>query len=62
MESIDAIVIERTKNWIRDIVIGLNFCPFAPKPFKDELIVYKVEGSTDAATALESFMITCRFF
>ena len=61
MESIDAIVIERTKNWIRDIVIGLNFCPFATKPFRDELIVYKVEGSTDAATALESFMITCRF-
>jgi hypothetical protein len=61
MESIDAIVIERTKNWIRDIVIGLNFCPFATKPFKNELIVYKVDDSSDAATALESFMFTCHF-
>lgn len=61
MESIDALVIERTKNWIRDIVIGLNFCPFATKPFKDELIVYKVDDSSDVAAALESFMITCRF-
>jgi len=61
MESIDAIVIERTKNWIRDIVIGLNFCPFATKPFKNELIVYKVDDSSEAAAALESFMFTCRF-
>jgi hypothetical protein len=61
MESIDAIVIERTKNWIRDIVIGLNFCPFAPKPFKDDLIVYRVEDTSDVAIALESFMSTCRF-
>ena len=61
MESIDAIVIERTKNWIRDVVTGLNFCPFAPKPFKDELIVYKVDDSLDVASALESFMSTCRF-
>jgi hypothetical protein len=61
MKPIEDIVIETTKNWIRDIVIGLNFCPFAPKPFKDELILYKVDDSSDVASALESFMITCRF-
>lgn len=61
MEPIDTVVVERTKNWIRDVVIGLNFCPFAPKPFKDELIVYKVDDSSALATALESFMFTCRF-
>ena len=61
MEPIEAVVVERTKNWIRDVVIGLNFCPFAPKPFKDDLIFYKVEDSSDIASALESFMNTCRF-
>ena len=61
MESIDPIVIERTKNWIRDIVIGLNFCPFARKPFKEELILYKVDSTTANAAALESFINTCHF-
>lgn len=61
MEPIDAVVIERTKNWIRDVVIGLNFCPFARKPFKEELILYKVDNTSDHAVALESFMNTCHF-
>jgi hypothetical protein len=61
MESIDPIVIERTKNWIRDIVIGLNFCPFARKPFKEELILYKVDSTSANAVALESFINTCHF-
>jgi hypothetical protein len=61
METIAATVIERTKNWIRDIVIGLNFCPFARKPFKEELILYKVDGSSDKAAALESFISTCNY-
>jgi len=61
METTEAVVIERTKNWISDVVIGLNFCPFARKPFKDDLIVYKVDDTTDPANALTSFMDTCRF-
>ena len=43
MKPIDAKVVESTRNWIRDIVIGLNFCPFARQPFKEELILYKVD-------------------
>jgi hypothetical protein len=61
METIAATVIERTKNWIREIVIGLNFCPFTRKPFKEELILYKVDGSSDKAAALESFISTCNY-
>lgn len=30
----DAYYIEHTRNWLEQIVIGLNFCPFAAKPFK----------------------------
>jgi len=61
MEPIAATVIESTKNWIRDIVIGLNFCPFARRPFKEELILYKVEDTSDRAVALESFISTCNY-
>ncbi|MEN9952436.1 MAG: hypothetical protein RLZZ520_704 [Bacteroidota bacterium] len=61
MEPIAASVIERTKNWIREIVIGLNFCPFARKPFKDELILYKVEDTSDRSIALESLIGTCNY-
>jgi hypothetical protein len=61
MEPIVATVIERTKNWIREIVIGLNFCPFARKPFKDELIVYKVDDTSDRAVALESLISICNY-
>jgi hypothetical protein len=61
MEPIAATVIERTKTWIREIVIGLNFCPFARKPFKEELILYKLDDTSDEAFALESFINTCRF-
>lgn len=61
MEPIVFKVVESTKNWIRDIVIGLNFCPFARQPFKEELILYKVDETTDTALALESFINTCQF-
>jgi hypothetical protein len=61
MEFIDPIVIERTRNWIKEIVIGLNFCPFARKPFKEELILYKVDSTSANAVALESFINTCHF-
>jgi hypothetical protein len=61
MEPIAATVIERTKNWIREIVIGLNFCPFARKPFKEELILYKVYDTSDRAVALESLISTCNY-
>jgi hypothetical protein len=61
MKPIDAIVVESTRNWIRDIVIGLNFCPFARKPFKEELILYKVDETTTTSVALESFISTCHY-
>lgn len=61
MEPIESIVVERTRNWVRDIVIGLNFCPFARKPFKEESILYKVDETTDVEMALASFLLTCHY-
>ncbi len=61
MEPIDTKVVESTRNWIADVVIGLNFCPFARKPFKEELILYKVNHSSEESIALESLINTCRY-
>ena len=49
-------VIDRTKKWIIDVVIGCNFCPFAANVVKHQTIFYKVEKSTEMETVLVSFV------
>ena len=48
-------IIDRTKKWIIDVVIGCNFCPFAANVVKQKTIFYKVEEDTDIETCLDSF-------
>ena len=33
-------VIQQTKNWVSQVVIGLNLCPFAAQPYEDNRIEY----------------------
>jgi uncharacterized protein len=49
-------VIEQTKQWISNVVIGCNFCPFASSVMKRDVIFYKVETSTDIRECLLSFV------
>jgi len=35
-------VIQQTKNWVSQVVIGLNLCPFAAQPYEDNRIEYIV--------------------
>ena len=49
-------VIDRTKKWIIDVVIGCNFCPFAANVVKQKTIFYKVEECTATETCLDSFV------
>ena len=39
--------VEKTKNWLEKVVIGLNLCPFAKHPFKSDKIRYVVFEKTD---------------
>ncbi len=39
--------IEKTKNWLEKVVIGLNLCPFAKHPFKSDKIRYVVHKGKD---------------
>lgn len=41
------VVLDRTKNWINTVVIGLNLCPFARKVFQGGLIRYVVSLAAD---------------
>ena len=48
-------IIEQTKKWIIDVVIGCNFCPFAATVVKDQSVFFKVEQSEDIEVCLQSF-------
>jgi hypothetical protein len=53
------IVIQYTQNWVREVVIGLNFCPFASKVVSQKQVRYVVEDSTYLEAALELFLLEC---
>lgn len=54
--SAPELVIERTKKWITEVVIGCNFCPFAANVVKRQTIYYQVETSAEIETCLDSFL------
>jgi len=49
-------IIEQTKKWINDVVIGCNFCPFAANVVKQQKVHYQVETSPVLNNCLASFM------
>jgi hypothetical protein len=51
--------IERTKRWIQEVVIGLNFCPFAAKPFKSDSIHYLLLDDVQVKDVLENLVNEC---
>ena len=53
-----ATIIQQTKKWIIDVVIGCNFCPFAAKEIKRDTIQYEVLTDATTTTALQAGMTT----
>lgn len=49
-------IIEQTKKWITDVVIGCNFCPFAAKVVRQQTVFFKVETAAAVNVCLESFL------
>jgi len=45
-------LIQQTKRWLSDFVIGLNLCPFARKVFEEDRVKYIVDETTDLQTLL----------
>jgi uncharacterized protein len=46
-------IIQHTKNWIKDVVIGCNFCPFASKVFLGTKLRYVVIEKATADEAMD---------
>ncbi|WP_323844723.1 DUF1415 domain-containing protein [Microbulbifer magnicolonia] len=40
-------IVESVQQWLRDVVVGLNLCPFARKPLRAGQIRYKVSDTRD---------------
>ena len=49
-------VIDQTKKWISDVIVGCNFCPFAAKVVKQQQIHYQVEKSVATDICLGAFL------
>ncbi|HRH67106.1 MAG TPA: DUF1415 domain-containing protein [Bacteroidia bacterium] len=47
-------IIRQTKKWITDVVVGLNFCPFAAKELRRGTIHFEVILGADVEGSLES--------
>jgi hypothetical protein len=54
--GMDKTVIEQTKKWITDVVVGCNFCPFAAGVIKKQAVHYQVENNVDPAVCLNAFL------
>jgi uncharacterized protein len=53
-------VIEQTRKWVSDLVIGCRLCPFAAREFNRGTIHYQVAGDSDSAACLRAFLSECR--
>jgi uncharacterized protein len=49
-------IIDQTKKWINDVVVGCNFCPFAANTVKQQTIHYQVETSVALNVCLEAVL------
>lgn len=49
-------IIDQTKKWISDVVVGCNFCPFAANVIKQQRVHYQVENSASLTICLDSFL------
>jgi hypothetical protein len=49
-------IIDHTKKWINDVVVGCNFCPFAANVLKRETVHYQVETGMSLSACMESLL------
>ncbi len=56
-----SIITEQTKRWLEQIIVGLNFCPFAKKELVNNTIYYYVSEQFKVKTALLEVVEQCCF-
>jgi hypothetical protein len=55
------IEIAQTQAWLEQVIIGLNFCPFAKKEFVNQTIHYHVSEQEQLKAALTEFVEQCHY-
>ena len=50
-----------TKAWIDEVIIGLNFCPFAKKEFVNNTIYYHQSSAEQVKSALHELIEQCNY-
>lgn len=53
--------IEQTKQWLSQVIIGLNFCPFAKKEFVNQTIHYHLSEQEQLKSALKELTKQCLY-
>ena len=51
----------RTRLWLEQVVIGLNFCPFAKRELRKNAVRFAVCGSNSSQDVLQQLIDECRF-
>jgi hypothetical protein len=59
MSTIDEV--DQTKQWLEQVIIGLNFCPFAKKEFVNQTIHYFTSDKGQLKSALVEFLSQCHY-
>ena len=52
-KKIPDVDILKTQQWLEEVIIGLNFCPFAKKEFVNNTIHYQICDAKKIVSALE---------
>lgn len=60
-EQNSLLVIQHTKHWLKEIIVGLNFCPFAKKELVNNRILYHVSTQIKLQNALLEIIEKCTF-
>ncbi|MGB0716130.1 MAG: DUF1415 domain-containing protein [Phycisphaerae bacterium] len=61
MPNDEQAIIAITKRWIQEVVIGLNFCPFAATPFEQQAIRYRVLPAPSTDDLLVALLDECQY-
>lgn len=56
-----SLIVSQTQKWVKNIVIGLNFCPFANQEYKNNTIRYQVSDTKDLSVAMMQMYEECLF-
>ena len=57
----DHIGVAQTKEWISQVIVGLNFCPFAKKELVNNSIYYYITGQKKLKHAEQEFVEQCQY-